>query len=394
MMRFKNTIMRTFQRLAETIKRLHRSSSGLAVVMALAVILMMVTAAMELHLNERANLMHADALQDRARLNEMATSAIQLGMALLVKDRIDSETDSLQEDWADEETLETLMAEIPFEQGEVKIQILDELSKIQINALVAFPEGRDFNNAQFQLWERFSNYLRDVYEALEVLGEDEVLGEEAESSEEALEEIEPLTIINSMKDWLDSKDDDAITGLNGAESDYYESLDPPYSCKNGPFDHLSEVRLVQGVTPGFFDGFGGAAGLSSYITVYGAVEAKDEAFTFPGKININTAELPVLAALLPSDNTDLAELLVDYREEVDGAEYTRDLTSKEWYKKVPGLTGITIDPELITVASDTFRIIATAKMNETTTTVTAVVQRQKASSSGQWQCKVLNWKQD
>ncbi len=48
-------------------------------------------------------------------------------------------------------------------------------------------------------------------------------------------------IINSLKDWLDSGDDDAITGLSGAESDYYEGLEPPYSCKNGPMDNLGEV---------------------------------------------------------------------------------------------------------------------------------------------------------
>lgn len=360
----------------------------MAVIMALSVVLLMVTAAMELHMDERDNMIQAAALRDRATLVEMATSGIHLGMAVLVKDRNDSETDSLQEDWADEESLATLMEQIPFEQGEVKITITDELGKIQINSLVVFPEGRAFNESQYQLWERFSNQLLNLYQ---VLGD---LDEAPEGAEEALEEIEPLTIINSIKDWLDSGDDEAITGLNGAESDYYEALDPPYACKNNPFDHLSEVRLVRGVTPAFFDGFGGSAGLSSYITVYGATDAEDDKFTFPGQININTAELPILAALLPSDNTEFAELLVEYRQAVNGTEYTNDLTKKDWYKSVPGFAGITIDPETINVSSDIYRIVATSKLDEQTATITAVIQREKPSERAHWQCKVLNWKQD
>ncbi|WP_172683931.1 type II secretion system protein GspK [Desulfosarcina cetonica] len=58
---------------------------------------------------------------------------------------------------------------------------------------------------------------------------------------EAQPDSDPNMIINSLKDWLDSGDDDAITGLSGAESDYYEGLEPPYSCKNGPMDNLGEV---------------------------------------------------------------------------------------------------------------------------------------------------------
>jgi general secretion pathway protein K len=360
----------------------------MAVVMALAVVLLMVTVAMELHLNQRASLINAAAMRDRTTLNEMATSGIHMAMALLVNDRINSESDSIQEDWADEEAVAALMEQLPFDQGQVNVKIIDELGKIQINALVKFPEGQQFNETQHQLWERFSSHMIDLYQILEQLGE----GTEADQDE--LEEIEPLTIINSIKDWIDSGDDEAITGLNGAESDYYEALDPPYVCKNGPFDDLSEVRLVQGITPGFFEGFGGAAGLSSYITVYGAVKADDDKFTFPGQININTAELPVLAALLPTDNADFAELLVAYREAVNGDEYTNNLSSKEWYKNVPGFAGITIDPDQITVSSDTYRITASAQLNELTTTLTAVVQRQKPTESAHWQCKVLNWKQD
>ena len=350
------------------------NQKGIAVVMAMAAVLLLMTAALELFMNERTNMLNAAALRDRLTLDQMATSGVHLAMALLIKDRLESETDSLQEDWADPETVTGFLSEIPFEEGQLDVKIFDEMGKIQANALVQFPEGKQFNESQRKLWESFANNLLALYEDLD--------------------DTDPLTIIYSVKDWLDSGDDDAITGLSGAESDYYQGLDPPYACKNGPFDHLSEIRLVKGITPEIFNGIGGVAGLGNYVTVYGAVEAGDQQFTFPGKININTAELPVLTALLPSEASEFAQLLIDYREATSGSQYTHDLTHVNWYKSVPGLANVNIDPALITVASNIFRIKATATLHDIRTTVTAVIQREKSSSGATWQCKILNWKSE
>lgn len=354
---------------------------GIAVVLALATMLLVVTAALELHIGERESLMDTAIMRDRVSAGEMAASGVHLAMAMLVKDRLESETDSLQEDWADAETLVALIGEIPFEEGKLELKISDELSKIQINALVQFPEGQQFNTAQVKLWSRFGVNLISAIELLE--GADEI---------EDKEETDPLTIINSLKDWLDSGDDDAITGLSGAETDYYEDLDPPYACKNGPFDHLSEVRLVKGITPEIFMGAGGAAGLGQYVTVYGAEKSGDNKFTFPGKININTAELPVLTALLPEDVAEFAPLIIEYREATSGTLFTNDLTKTNWYRNVPGLAEADIDENLVTITSDTFRIEAVATLNNIRVMTTAVVQRVKPLETDPWQCKVLNWK--
>jgi general secretion pathway protein K len=356
-----------------------KGQRGMAVIMAVSVVLLVTTAAMELHVNERTNLLNAAGMRDRFTLDQMAASGVHLAMAILVKDRIDSESDSLQEDWADPETMATLVEELSFAKGKLEVKITDELSRIQINALVDFPGATAFNAKQHQIWERFAGNLLSIYE---LLGDE--LGE--------MEETDAPTVINSVKDWLD-KDDD-ITSINSAETDYYEELDPPYACKNSPFDHISEVRLVKGVTPELFNGIAGTMGLSNYITVYGAEKVEDDKFSYPGKININTAELPVLKVLLPSESEDMAELLIEYREAVSGTQYTNDVTTINWYKNVPGFGSIKLDPELISVASDTFRIVATATMDDVRSVATAVVQRKRESDSSPWTCKVLNWKTD
>ena len=351
---------------------------GMAIVMAVAVILLVVTVSLELHINERTNLLNAAAKRDRITLDQMATSGIHLAMAVLVKDRLESESDSLQEDWADEETMAALVEQIPFENGKLEVKIIDEMSKIQINALVKYPEGTAFNEPQRKIWERFAGGLIAAYE---------LLGDEAPD----LDDLEPMDLISAIKDWIDT-DEDIITGLNGAESDYYKELDPPYECKNGPFDDLSEVRLVKGVTPELFNGIAGAAGLSNYITVYGVEKKDGNNFSYPGKVNINTAELPILKVLLPPANEDFADLLIEYREATSGKQYTNDITNINWYKNVPGLNNVPIDEELISVSSSVFRIVATATLNDVRAITTAIVQRERDSNSAPWSCKILNWK--
>ena len=190
------------------------SNRGIAVVMAMSLILLLMTISLELHLNQRANLTNAAVFRDRQTLDQMTRSGIQLGMAILIKDRLDSEVDSIQEDWADADALASYIEQIPFENGTLEISIVDELSKIQVNALIRFPQVNQINVDQRNIWQRFAAGL------LSYLDEEQM---------EDPPEME--AIINSIIDWIDSGDDDATTGLSGAESDYYESLDPPYACK-------------------------------------------------------------------------------------------------------------------------------------------------------------------
>jgi general secretion pathway protein K len=357
------------------------SERGMALLVTLTVITLLMTTGLHLNRQVRKTLQIAATQRDQLIMNEMALSGVHAAMAVLVKDRQDSEADSLQEDWASEEILTAIMEALPFETGSLKVAISDERAKIQVNALVSFPEGRRFNADQQTLWERFSKRTLAAFALVEDL---------------EMAQTDTATIINSVKDWLDSGDDDAITGLSGAESSYYEDLDPPYACKNGPFSHLDEVSLVKGVTPELFFGFGELMGLSNYMTVYGATEAEDEdtGFTYDGKININTADLPVVAALLEDDVADWAQALIDYREEQTEGTYAHDLTQSGWHKNVPGFSGIKIKESLITIESHFFRISATASSGDVKMTRSAVVHRRKNAKTGRWYCKILNWQAD
>jgi type II secretory pathway component PulK len=53
-------------------------------------------------------------------------------------------------------------------------------------------------------------------------------------------------IVDAILDWRDT---DSTQGASGAENAYYNSLNPPYNCKNQPFETLEELLYVRGITP-------------------------------------------------------------------------------------------------------------------------------------------------
>ncbi len=61
-------------------------------------------------------------------------------------------------------------------------------------------------------------------------------------------------VADSLLDWWDK--DGNVTGTQGAEDDYYGSLDPPYPCRNGDLPVIEDCLLVRGVTEEVFYGQG------------------------------------------------------------------------------------------------------------------------------------------
>ena len=84
-------------------------------------------------------------------------------------------------------------------------------------------------------------------------------------------------IVEAIEDWRDADSDERSFG---AEDYYYRSLSDAYDCKDAPFQNIEELRLIRGMTPDLYQR------LEPYVTVYGS-----------GRVNLNTAERPVLEAL-------------------------------------------------------------------------------------------------
>jgi general secretion pathway protein K len=154
---------------------------------------------------------------------------------------------------------------------------------------------------------------------------------------------------------------------------------------------IHDLLQVKGITPEMFYGSSEKPGLVEALTVYGMQPGAGTEFTYPGKINVNTAELPVLVALMPSENPELAAALYDLRQQAATDKEAPDFSNLTWYKNIAGLGDLNLDTNLLTTASDIFRIISEAKVNDSVLAVTAVVERQKNEKSGKWTCKILSW---
>ncbi len=347
---------------------------GVALVITLSIIAVLVVTTLELNRKVLSSLYISRVPRERVQLHHMAMSGVHAAMALLIADKENSDIDSIQEDWANSETIAALLTELPFDQGNLRVSIEDELGKIQVNALVKFPDGKVFNVSQRRMWEHFLDL--------------------AIPSLDRTDDTAPGPIINALKDWLDFGDDDLITGLSGAESEYYLDLDPPYANPNGPLNHLSELLLVKGVSADLFEGVGGIPGIASYMTVWGMSESGDSQYTFSGAININTADLPVIAAVLPVENEQLAPSILAYREEMTNGSYANNLRSATWYRDAPGCSDLEIDSALIQTKSDLFRVYTIAELRDATLSTQAVIRRAKDKKTGSWHAKILSWQEN
>ncbi|MDY6831252.1 MAG: general secretion pathway protein GspK [Thermodesulfobacteriota bacterium] len=345
---------------------------GVAILVVLMIIALLVAVLFSVNRRARTGMDAVMVFRDRVTLSHMAASGIHIGQAVLVEDRINTEIDSIQEAWADPVALEGIVGEFPFEKGSLSLRITDLMGRIQVNALVQFPEGRQVNGDQEVLWYRLMDLVK-IFSGPDY-------------------DIRPVAILHAIKDWLDSGDDDATEDF-GAESDYYQSLTPSYTCRNGPVIDVSELALVKGMSAGIFNVIDASYGISDMVTTFGMVEvAQGEGFTFPGRININTAPVYVLAALIPEvEDAHLAAEIDAFRSEISNGLYVHDLSGAAWYKQAPGCEEINISPALITTRSDFFQIEATAVLGEMQVTQTAVVRRVQNEKTGKWECRVLKW---
>jgi len=127
-------------------------------------------------------------------------------------------------------------------------------------------------------------------------------------------------IAYSVVDWTDANDILSHSDY-GAESEFYEDSDTPYTVKNKPFDHLQELRLVRGVTEEIFQK------LSPYVSIF----PREGNF----KINFDTAPRAVLQGMANSvagsmtnteveDAESLVEKMINHRNGADQIPGTQD----------------------------------------------------------------------
>jgi type II secretory pathway component PulK len=152
------------------------------------------------------------------------------------------------------------------------------------------------------------------------------------------------TIIDSIMDWINPN---SSSGFSGAKSDYYLHLTPPYYCKNGNIDDMSELLLIKGVTPEIYWGSNstnhpvsayqqhgsgsfnqptmnsGGAGFKNGDQPQYPVGLVELFSAMGGPLNINTASIKTLQ-LIPGIDEQIAARILQDRQGPDGVDGTDD----------------------------------------------------------------------
>ncbi len=182
-------------------------------------------------------------------------------------------------------------------------------------------------------------------------------------------------VADSIRDWIDPDD---MPGVAGAESDYYQGLDPPYYAKNAPIDDISELLLVRGITPEMYNG-GSATNQPGAVfrnkLGFGPAPGQPPDYPFGlkdlftpisnGHINVNTADENVLQ-LIPGVDAVTAENIIKLRAGPDGVDGTEDDTP---FQNAAGALQSAGAPalaqqagNLLTTRSSTFEVHVTAQI--------------------------------
>jgi general secretion pathway protein K len=190
-------------------------------------------------------------------------------------------------------------------------------------------------------------------------------------------------IVDGILDWVDRDDN---TRVNGAESDFYQGLTPPYVAKNGPIDDISELLLIKGIRDNpeiyskdyadieRYDRFGNPIPPQQYAGYL--VDVLTPIST--GRININTASATVLQ-MIPGIDEAIATQIIRVRAGPDGADGTDDDTP---FANVGELASVGLpqsaSPQLnhyCTTRSSTFEVEVDAQIGSSKATYYAIIGR-------------------
>ena len=259
--------------------------SGSALIIALWTISLLSMLVMSFALDAMLEGRISTYVRQRRRVDYLTQSGVAIAEMLMEKQQnvsaassSDEEDDKWREPALRIRRGQTAVVEQPIGDGVVRIEIIPEPARWNINVLM----GKNYD----VVWEQIFTT--------------------AGIPQERFSEL-----IDCWNDWVD---EDSTPLTDGAEDDFYKSLEPPYKARNKQIDTVDELRLVKGFVPAILDG--GllnpeeknkdlqimVKGIKELFTTYG-----------DGKVNVNAAPMEVLLTI-PGVDEITAGAIVEERE--------------------------------------------------------------------------------
>lgn len=294
--------------------------AGVALLTVLFILVLLSTLVFYMVEDEHIAIRRVSNQRDMEQGYQMVIGAEKWAMKVLQRDLQESETDHLKESW------NNLLPEVNVEHGTLSAKVIDQQGLFNINNLKA---GKD------EVW----------YPAFKRL-----LG--AVDLEEGL--------ADSVVDWIDP--DQQVTGATGAEDPEYLLKDPPYRAANNLFVDVGELLWVNGFNNEKLEK------LAPYITVLPENNTK---------ININTSPLQVLQVLNKTEkNAQPVPLEASIAATLEEGRGEQGYATTEEFVTLGVLAGLgeAISP-IITVNSNYFKAIGTAKIGRIRYSVSSLLHR-------------------
>lgn len=242
------------------------------------------------------------------------------GVEVLKRDRLESQSDHLAENWA------TPLQPVQIDASSIRVAglIEDENARFDVNSLIKNGQADHDSAARLKALARLQ-------------------GQDA-------------AIIDSLLDWMDP---DSETQSAGAESPYYQGLEPAYFVPNRPLAHISEAAYVKD------------------MNTLSLRWLQDNATTLPepATVNINTAPAPVLSLVLPALPEAVIENLLRHRESTPFATMDEVVA---YLKQQAGYSDeqlANVDLQAVSVSSRFFLVTSSVQMADNTLQLKSRVYR-------------------
>ncbi len=237
----------------------------------------------------------------------------------LAKDARESSADFPGEDWT------TSVPPLPIEGGNVSGTLTDATARYNINNLI----------------DKDGKVIPAEYERLARLLELLSL---------------PSALADTITDWMDAN---GSARRYGAEDSSYSSLNPPYRTANQKLTDISELRLVYGMKPKYYNA------LKQHLTV----------LPLPTPVNANFANDKTLRMLDKGINAEVASEVIRKQNKKEAfRQYQTLAQTMQSFSEDPDL-GKRINNKIINTATQFFRLETVVNYNDTQTRAISIIQR-------------------
>jgi general secretion pathway protein K len=263
-------------------------ASGIALILVLLLLMLLIVIVYSLAYSTRVNLRLAQNRAAELKVTYLGKAGVEVAKALLKSDQQENEHDWLGDKWAEP------LPPVQFEEATVRVEIVDEDRKVNINSLVldktfVAEQGQDPSRLRAQVRERIERAIASL---------DWPIG--------------AARLAGQIEERVRSGD-------SATTNDSYPFL-------GRPFYSIDELLEVEGVELETLYGERPEQGTPRK----GLAEVLAVAST--GQVNINTAPKEVLMALTSKMTGEMAGAIADRRKELDGFKTLNDL------RDVPGLS--------------------------------------------------------